>query len=87
LSDLDDICGRWLHAHEEDAGGEPVYRPEAYGFPPARGRTAIELRADGTYVEESPGPDDRPVASRGRWSRDGDAVVLDGKNRLLLKRE
>ena len=53
-----------------------VFRPATHAFPPSRGRTKFELRADGTYVENSPGPVDAPAVSRGRWSLEGDRLVL-----------
>jgi hypothetical protein len=63
-----------MHAHEEDKESELVYRPASYSLPPSRGRSALDLLADGTYVESSPGPTDRPEqavveAPRGRHSQ------------------
>jgi hypothetical protein len=69
---------RWYHAYEEDSDGEMVFRPEGHPLPPARGRTSIELRADGSYVESAPGPVDVPVESSGSWSLDGDRLTLGG---------
>ena len=71
-----DVTGHWVHSHEEDDGDELVFRPAGYGFPPARGRTALDLRADGTYTERAPGPVDVPVEHEGSWSLDGDRLVL-----------
>jgi len=73
------IEGRWVHSHEEDTEQEMVFRPADRGLPPARGRTAFELRGDGTYVESEPGPVDVPVESVGRWSLQGDRLVLEGE--------
>ncbi len=73
-----DICGHWVHSHEEDAGGELVFRPADHAFPPARGRTALDLRADGTYTERAPGPVDVPVEHEGAWTLEGDRLVLEG---------
>jgi hypothetical protein len=70
------VLGHWVHSHEEDTDREMVFRPAGYGFPPARGRTSIDLRPDGTYVETAPGPVDVPEASEGAWSLDGDRLVL-----------
>jgi len=39
-------------------------------------RRAFELRPDGSYVESSPGPVDVPEESSGRWSLEGDRLVL-----------
>jgi hypothetical protein len=72
----DAVLGHWVHSHEEDGEGETVFRPAGYGFPPARGRTSIDLRADGTYVERAPGPVDVPVESTGDWSLEGDRLVV-----------
>jgi hypothetical protein len=68
--------GSWAHSHEEDNEDEMVLRPADRPFPPSRGRTFFDLQPDGNFVERSPGPDDRPVESRGRWS------LRDGKLRL-----
>jgi hypothetical protein len=73
------LHGRWVHSHEEDTRGEMVFRPADHSFPPSRGRTSFELRPDGTYLESSPGPVDAPEESRGRWSLDGDRLLLGGE--------
>jgi hypothetical protein len=72
------LHGRWVHSHEEDSAGERVFRPPSYDFPPTRqGRTSIELRPDGTYVERAPGATDAPEeAGRGSWSVEGDRILL-----------
>jgi hypothetical protein len=70
------LHGRWVHSHEEDTDDEMVFRPDTHQFPPSRGRTSFELRADGTYVERSPGPVDVPEESSGSWSLEGDRLVL-----------
>lgn len=61
------IVGIWLHSQEEDRQGARVYRPRGYAFPPTRGRSAVEFRSDGTYVEYGGGPDDRGQAVVGGW--------------------
>jgi hypothetical protein len=71
-----DPSGRWIHAQEEDAGGELVYRPADHPLPRVRGRDELELRPDGSFVERHPGPDDRPVESSGSWSLQGDQLTL-----------
>ena len=73
------LHGRWVHAHEEDSGGEMVFRPAGHPLPRSRGRMSIDLRPDGTYVERSPGPVDLPEESSGSWSLDGDRLVLGAK--------
>ena len=72
------LHGRWVHSHEEDSDDELVFRPAGHAFPPARGRSAFELRPDGSYVETSPGPVDRPEDSSGSWSLEDDTLVLEG---------
>ncbi len=54
-----------------------VFRPASHPLPPSRGRTSFELRPDGSYVERSPGPVDVPEEAGGRWSLEGDRLVLD----------
>jgi hypothetical protein len=63
---------RWGHSFEEDREGVTVYRPEEYGFPPARGRRWIELRPDGGYVDWGIGRGDAPERREGRWQVDDD---------------
>lgn len=53
-----------------------VFRRQDYPFPRSRGRISFELKADGTYVECSPGPVDLPEESRGVWALDGARLVL-----------
>ncbi len=75
----DQLVGRWVHSHEEDTDDEMVFRPATRSFPPSRGRTRLELRADGTYVESSPGPVDLPEQSTGSWSLEGDRLMLTAR--------
>ena len=71
---------RWVHVSEEDTDDEMVYRPAGSPIPPARGRTSLEFRPDGTYVESAPGPVDVPEpASTGSWSLEGDRLVLEAE--------
>ena len=74
--DEEALQGRWVHSHEEDSGGEMVFRPATHQFPPSRGRVSFELRPDGSYAERVPGPVDAPVESSGRWSLEGDRLVF-----------
>ncbi|MEX2448909.1 MAG: hypothetical protein WD404_09245 [Solirubrobacterales bacterium] len=73
------LLGRWVHSHEEDSGEELVFRPADRAFPPSRGRLAFELRPDGDYVETAPGPTDVPEESRGKWSLEGNRLVLEAE--------
>ncbi len=62
-----DLLGLWVHSHEEDGAGAEVYRRRGWPFPPARGRTAFEIRSDGEFVQYGPGPTDVSVSRTGRW--------------------
>lgn len=79
----DRLAGRWVHSHEEDTEDEIVFRAagSGYTFPPARGRTSFELRPDGSYVETSPGPTDKPEDTPpGNWAlEEGGRLVLAGE--------
>ncbi|TMR99922.1 hypothetical protein [Nonomuraea basaltis] len=67
-----DIIGSWLHSFEEDTETTAVYRPRDHSFRPSRRvRRGLEFRADGTFVELRPGPDDRPRPVTGRWRTQG----------------
>jgi hypothetical protein len=71
---------RWVHVAEEDTDDEMVYRPAGGSLPPARGRTSLEFRPDGTYVESAPGPVDAPeTAATGSWSLQGDKLTLEAE--------
>lgn len=70
------LYGRWVHSHEEDGAGEMVFRPETHPFPPSRGRASFDLRPNGTYLESSPGPNDRPDESNGSWSLEDGRLIL-----------
>lgn len=71
------LVRRWVHSHEEDAGGEAVYRPSTWAFPPSRGRSGFDLRPDGSLLRLGPGPTDRPQEAKGCWRLDGDRLVLE----------
>jgi hypothetical protein len=66
--------GSWTHSFEEDEpGGVLVFRPtHSFAFPPTRaGRDTIVFGEGGELTEQSPGPDDRPRATPGRWTAVG----------------
>ena len=73
------LHGRWVRSNEDDTDDEVVFRPADYAFPPSRGRTSIELREDGSYVECAPGPVDVPEEWAGRWSLEGNRLVLEAE--------
>jgi hypothetical protein len=77
--DRERLEGRWVHSHEEDTDDEMVFRPADRPLPPSRGRTSLEFRPDGTYVESAPGPVDVPESSTGSWSLDGERLVLEAE--------
>jgi hypothetical protein len=72
----DQVSGRWVHAHEEDTEDEMVFRPAGTDLPPARGRVAFELRADGTFAESGLGASDVPEEATGTWTVDDDIITL-----------
>jgi hypothetical protein len=83
------ISGSWTHLFEEDDGAVLVYRPtQTYAFPPSRrGREIFEFADDGDLIEQTPGPDDRPVVA-GRWralgmSRYGIGGTPDAPERMF----
>ena len=96
------VSGRWVHAHEEDTENEMVFRPAGTDLPPARGRMAFELRADGTFAETGLGAADVPEEGTGSWALEGDLITLSqgatqgvpremevvaaDENRLVVKR-
>jgi hypothetical protein len=73
----EDLHGRWIHSHEEDSDEVMVFRRPEHQFPRSRGRQSIDLRADGSYSERSPGPVDVPVETSGKWRLAGDRLELE----------
>jgi hypothetical protein len=78
--DREAVQKSWVHAHEEDTDSELVFRPASLALPPSRGRSALDLRADGTYLESSPGPTDRPEEAAGTWVLEDDRLTLRAQN-------
>ena len=72
----DDVTGRWVHVHEEDTAEEMVFRPVGTALPPARGRVAFDLRADGTFAETGLGASDAPEEASGSWDLTDDTLTL-----------
>jgi hypothetical protein len=70
------LLGEWVHSHEEDVSDRKVFRRSGYSFPPARGRDAVELRADGTALVRGPGPTDMPEEETGRWALERETIHL-----------
>ena len=61
------LLGAWMHSHEEDTADVEVYRPMAYPFPPARGRSGFEFLDDGKAVYIGIAATDGPRDVAGRW--------------------
>jgi len=72
----DQVSGRWVHAYEEDTEDEMVFRPAGTDLPPARGRMAFELRADGAFAETGLGASDVPEEATGSWVVENDTITL-----------
>jgi hypothetical protein len=71
----------WIHSREEDQGDVRFFRTEDFAFPPSFGRDGMELRPDGTFVQDDIGPADGTVQTPGRWTHQGPgqlAVRFDG---------
>jgi hypothetical protein len=83
----DQVCGRWVHAHEEDTEDEMVFRPAGTDLPPSRGRMAFELRADGTFTETGLGAADVPEEATGKWAVEGNTITLSEGARQGVPRE
>jgi hypothetical protein len=75
MTTRDELLGSWVHSHEESRE-ELVLRPAETKMPPSRGRQTYEFRGDGTFEEGGPGPTDRTETTSGRWSIDGDTLLL-----------
>ena len=73
---VEDVSGSWVHVQEEDTEEEMVFRPVGTDLPPARGRVAFALNADGTFAEAGLGAADVPEEATGSWALDGDVITL-----------
>jgi hypothetical protein len=62
-----EIFQMWKHSYEEDTQDITVYRPVSYEFGPARGRSGIEFKQDGTFANMAPGPTDASQKVEGKW--------------------
>src|SRR5450432_338112 len=72
------VHGLWVHSHEEDTDSEMVFRPAGFAFPPSRGRSSLDLKPDGSAVEQEIGPDDRRTSGASSWKLQGRELVLSG---------
>ena len=75
------LLGTWVHSHEEDHDGEMVFRPSTFAFPLSRGRRSFEFASDGGLIESGPGPVDRTQRRQGRWTREGNELVVTTPDR------
>lgn len=61
---------KWVNSYEDEkSDGVLVYRPEAYAFPPSRGRKAVSFQKDGMMVRFDIAPGDGHKIVMGRWER------------------
>ncbi|MFT2008907.1 hypothetical protein ACMA1I_09555 [Pontibacter sp. 13R65] len=58
----------WLHSFEEDEGDTLVFRPNAYDFPPSRGRTGFAIENNGVFKEYLIAPTDGLEEHVGQWT-------------------
>lgn len=61
------IFRHWIHSREEDTGGNEVFRPEGFAFPPSFGRDGFEMLLNGQFIQEDVGPADGIVRTIGWW--------------------
>lgn len=76
-----ELFRHWIHSREEDEGDVQFFRPEGSAFPPSRGRDGMDMRPDGSFVQDDIGPGDGIVRTKGRWMQETPgriAVRFDG---------
>lgn len=62
------LYGSWVHSHEEDHGGNLVYRPASYNFPPSRGREKFDIKPGGALLYYGIAPaDGMATPEEGSW--------------------
>lgn len=71
----DILTQNWVHSHEEDTETQMVFRPPTYKFPPSRGRSGFELKADGKLINRGIAPTDGPTETSGSWALNDDNVL------------
>jgi len=82
MSEVKEIVGGWIHAHEQDRERVRVFVPEGSVLPPSRGRRRLRFFADGSFEELRPGADDRAMDLMGRYSFDGKHLTLNYDNKI-----
>ena len=74
---IDALCRRWFHSHEEDTEEETVYRSADFSFPRSRGRAGFELLPDKSYRRAAIGSTDISTVTTGTWElEDGDGSQI-----------
>ena len=76
-----ELFTHWIHSREEDQADVQFFRTEGFPFPPSFGRDGMELRPDGTFIQDDIGPADGIVQTPGRWTEQSPgqiAVRFDG---------
>jgi len=58
---------KWWHNNENDKDDIQTFRPEGYNLPPSRGRTGIEFKKDGTFINYDIAPADGSLIESGQW--------------------
>ncbi len=62
-----ELYQKWHHSFEEDKNDIMVFRPETFNFPPARGRSGMEFKDDGTFIQIKVGSTDVNQSIKGEW--------------------
>lgn len=81
-----EIFKKWRHSFEEDRDDIIVFRPEEFNFPSARGRSGVEFKPDGTFIQTNIGPTDVNQFLKGQWkmeNSDNLRTVVDGNKQKL----
>ena len=60
---------KWVHNQAEDKNNVQAFRPEGYPLPPARGRTGIEFKKDGSFINYEIAPTDGSLLVNGNWEQ------------------
>jgi hypothetical protein len=73
-----ELFRHWIHSREEDQDSVQFFRTDGFSFPPSFGRDGMDVRPDGTFVQDDIGPADGIVQTPGRW-------VLQGPGRIAVR--
>lgn len=61
---------KWMRSREEEKkSGEQIYRPDDFNFPPARGRSGFEIKADGDFIYIGIAPENGRLIMAGHWNQ------------------